>query len=98
VKSARGVHGGRADKTAAVFGGYANLTLWFALHVFFTRFQSRGLGSFNLSLPDIASLDWRAVVLSVLAAVLLFKLHFGVIRTIGAALICGLAFYFLGLR
>ena len=98
LQHARRLQGALAAITAAVVGVIGNLTLWFALHVLFARFEPRGFGPLTLSLPAPASLDWRAVVLSLLAAVLLFRFRVGVIRTIGAVLVAGLAFYVVGPR
>ena len=98
LQHARRLQGALAAITAAVVGVIANLTLWFALHVLFARFAPRTIGPVTLSLPDVSSLDWRAVVLAILAAVLLFRLHTGVIKTIAAALVGGLVFYLLGFR
>lgn len=54
--------------TAAVVGVIANLSVWFALHVWFTSVERHGLG---LWVPDPASLSLSAMALSVLAAALL---------------------------
>ena len=98
LQHARRLQGALAAITAAVVGVIGNLTLWFALHVLFQRFESRRLGPVAISLPDMASLDWRAVILALLAALLLFHLRAGVIRTIAAALLGGLALYLLSPR
>jgi chromate transporter len=98
LQHARRLQGALAAITAAVVGVIGNLTLWFALHVLFARFEPQRLGPLPLSLPDLASLDWRVVALGLLSALLLFHLHAGVIRTIGAALLGGLALYLLGVR
>lgn len=58
--------------TAAVVGVIANLSLWFALHVFFTRMLEPPGALPALTLPDPSSLDLTALALFVLAAVGLF--------------------------
>jgi chromate transporter len=54
--------------TAAVVGVIANLSVWFALNVWFTEVDRNGLG---LWVPDATTLDLSALVLSALAAALL---------------------------
>jgi chromate transporter len=75
------LRGGLATLTAAVVGVIANLAVWFALHVLFTRVGTGGLGW----IPDWTSLDWRASLLSVLAFVLLFWRGVRVIPLLGLA-------------
>ena len=72
--------------TAAVVGVILNLTVWFALHVIFRDVQEAQLGPFYLSSPNLHTIDWTAAGLAVLAAILLFALHRGVIATLA---ICG---------
>ncbi len=56
--------------TAAVVGVIANLSLWFALHVFFNQ-TTPAPAPFATSLPVLHSVDLAALALSGLAAVLL---------------------------
>ena len=76
--------------TAAVVGVILNLSLWFALHVFFAKVEPLWLGPLRLWLPDVATLDLKAVLLSALAALLLLRLKAGIAATLaisgGAAL------------
>ncbi len=73
--------------SAAAVGVIANLAVWFALHVLFARVTQVA----GVDLPDLASLDWRAAVLTVAAmvAMLLFKL--GLVPTLVACALGGLA-------
>ncbi|MCI2398538.1 chromate efflux transporter [Aliiroseovarius subalbicans] len=61
--------------TAAVVGVIANLSLWFALHVFFDNVGRAQLGPFTLAWPDLTSFNAPALVLAALAAVLLLRLN-----------------------
>tara|TARA_R110002094_G_scaffold55611_2_gene66563 strand:- start:138 stop:1430 length:1293 start_codon:yes stop_codon:yes gene_type:complete len=63
--------GALAAITAAVVGVILNLSLWFALHVFFTEVTRRDIGLFTLWQPTLASLDGRVLMLAVLSAFLL---------------------------
>ena len=81
--------------TAAVVGVIANLSLWFALHVLFARVDELHAGPLRLFVPDLASLDPVALVLSALALVLIFALRWSIVATLG---LCGaIALLWLGL-
>jgi chromate transporter len=97
LQHARKLQGALAAITAAVVGVIGNLTLWFALHVLFSRFMPLDVAAFATNVPDLASLDWRALGLSLAAAVLLFRLHAGVVKTLLACLGMGAVLYSLGL-
>ena len=75
-----------AAVTAAVVGVILNLTVWFALNVIFAKADPTWYGVLRLYLPDPASLNPLAVVLALLAVILLFRLHQGIITTLA---ICG---------
>jgi chromate transporter len=76
--------------TAAVVGVILNLTIWFAVHVFFTRVGEASLGPARFVWPDFTSLDWRAVVLAVLAGVLILRRHWSLGPVLGLAALGGL--------
>ncbi|EKF59176.1 chromate transport protein chrA [Agrobacterium albertimagni AOL15] len=86
--------------TAAVVGVILNLAVWFALHVIFTEVEPTtltALGPLTLSLPypSWSSLDWQALVIAVLSAVMIFRFHLGIGKTLLAAGALGLAARFL---
>jgi chromate transporter len=70
--------GGLAAVTAAVVGVIFNLTVWFALHVLFRTLERTSFGL----VPELASIDAGALVLSLIAAGALFILHQGIFRTL----------------
>jgi len=72
-----------AAVTAAIVGVIASLALWFGGHVLFR--------SYDGGLPVWTSLDWRAALLSLVCAALLFRLKWGVLPVLGAAALGGLA-------
>lgn len=90
LQSARRLKGALAALTAAVVGVIANLSLWFAIHVLFARVGDIAAGPLRLAVPDGASLDWRAALLAVLAAGLLFGLKLGVPRLLAVSALGGL--------
>lgn len=83
--------GGLAALTAAVVGVIANLTVWFALHVLFTRTAPAVFGPFTLALPDWTSFDWKVALIGLVSAVLIFKLRWNVMRVLAVAAASGLA-------
>lgn len=74
---------------AAVVGVVLNLSVWFALHVFFTEVTAEKWGWLTLWLPDPASLDWRVPVLAAFCAVLLLRFHLGLIWVLLASALGG---------
>ena len=56
----------------------------------FSRVVNQDLGGLTLSVPEIASFDWRAGVLAAVAAVLIFRLRWNVLRVLGLTALGGL--------
>ena len=84
--------GGLAALTAAVVGVIGNLTVWFALHVIFEDVSTQQMGPLRLLMPDIQTLDMRAVALVLLACLLAFSFKLPVIRLLAATAATGFAF------
>ncbi len=70
--------GALAAISAAVVGVILNLTIWFALHVFFATVTHRTYGVLHLWRPDFATLDWRVIMLAAVCAVLMFRFHWNI--------------------
>ncbi len=87
--------GALASVTAAVVGVILNLSVWFALHVFFAKVEMVRSGPLLLSVPDPSTLDVQAVLLAVLAAILLLRLRFGIAATLAATAATALAWWLL---
>ena len=81
--------GALAAITAAVVGVILNLSVWFGLHVLFGRVE-RIDGWFRPWLPDWAGLDWFALGLTILAALTVLRLHFGIVKTLALCAVLGL--------
>jgi chromate transporter len=81
--------------TAAVVGVILNLTIWFALHVLFPRVEEMRAGPLRWYAFDPASLDWKAAVLAAIAAVLMLRLHRGLVETVAAMALLGILVRFL---
>jgi chromate transporter len=89
------LNGALAGVTAAVVGVILNLSLWFALHVLFARVDAVSLGPLRLWTPELSSISPEVVVLTVLAAVLLLGLRFGIVTTLAIAAAASLAWWLL---
>ena len=77
--------------TAAVVGVIANLAVFFALHTLFSETTRVSAGIVSLELPVLDSISWVAVAIGVVAAGLLFRLRWPVLRTLGVCALLGLA-------
>jgi chromate transporter len=81
--------------TAAVVGVILNLSVWFSLHVFFANVDKVEAGPLVVWMPHWLSLDWRAVVLTALCAVLMLKLHWSIVRVLILSAISGAGLFYL---
>jgi chromate transporter len=79
-----------AGITAAVVGVIANLALYFAMHTLFTDTTQKSWGPVTLELPDPTSLRPVSLAITVVAGVLLFRLRWSVLRTLGVCASLGL--------
>lgn len=68
--------------TAAVVGVIMNLSIWFGLHVLFKTVTREEYWILTLWRPELASIDWKVVLLSALCGVLLLRLHWGIARVL----------------
>ena len=59
-----------------------SLSIWFALHVFFAEVSMQRHGPLVLWWPELESLDWRVILLSLICGVLLLRLHWGISRVL----------------
>jgi chromate transporter len=80
-----------AGITAAVVGVIAKLAVWFAMQVIFTRTGDVTLGPVQILVPDFASLNLVALMLTALASVLVFGLARGPVVVVGALGLAGAA-------
>ncbi|MFM2356720.1 MAG: hypothetical protein RLZZ528_2456, partial [Pseudomonadota bacterium] len=75
---------------AAVVGVITNLSLWFALHLFFSEVPVRGFGPAALPLPDLTTFDPAAAAIAVLAGIALLRLHWPLVPVLGLSALAGL--------
>jgi chromate transporter len=90
LRSHTALTGALAAVTASVVGVVSNLAVWFALHVLFQDHRTLKVGPVALDLPVPSSIDLGALALAAVAAVCLFRLKLGVLRTLGITAALGL--------
>jgi chromate transporter len=77
--------------TAAVVGVIANLALFFALHTLFDRSRALTWGPVDVDLPVLSAWDPVAFAITAIALVLIFRLSWSTMRTLGVCAVLGLA-------
>jgi chromate transporter len=90
LQANRALSAALAAITAAVVGVVANLAIWFGLRVLFREVQPIQAGPFAVDLPVLITLDPVALALAALAAICLFRLRLGVVKTLGITAVAGL--------
>ena len=75
--------------TAAVVGVILNLAIWFALHTLFATVRTITLGPLVLDIPLLASIVVLSLVLSVAAAIAVFRFKVSAITTLLACALIG---------
>ncbi|GLY93959.1 chromate efflux transporter [Actinoplanes sp. NBRC 103695] len=83
--------------TAAVVGVIANLGLYFAVHTLFRETTTVTTGPLNLQLPQPDTVRPVPIVIALIAATLIFKVKWPVLRVLGVCAVLGLAAGLLGL-
>jgi chromate transporter len=78
--------------TAAVVGVILNLALWFSLHVVFRTVAETRVGPLRVLVPEPASLDPVALLITAGAFLALFRFRWGMLRTLASAALAGLLY------
>ncbi len=76
--------------TAAVVGVIANLGVFFGVHTLFEDSAERTWGPVQLLVPEAASLRWEAVGITAIALLLMLRVGWGPLRTLGVCALLGL--------
>jgi chromate transporter len=95
LRANRRLSGALAAVTAAVVGVILNLTIWFALHVLFARVEEVHAGPLRAYVPELATLDWKAAALALVAAALMLRLHRGLVETVAVMALLGILLRFI---
>jgi chromate transporter len=94
LRSNRMLTGALAAITAAVVGVILNLTVWFALHVLFVHVTERRTGFLRWYEFDPLALDLKTAALAVIAALLAFRFHRGLVEIVAIMAVLGIAVRF----
>ncbi len=89
LRSNRALSAALSAISAAVTGVILNLALWFGLHVLFADVGRYEAGPLSVPMPDPTTLQPAALGLSLLAALLLFRLKRGVVTTLAVCACAG---------
>ena len=96
LRSNRRLSGALAAITAAVVGVILNLTVWFVLHVLFAQRRRRCAPGRCAGTRSIRwALDLKAAALALIAGVLAFVLHRGLVEMVVVMAALGIALQFL---
>jgi chromate transporter len=94
LRGARALNAALSAITAAVVGVILNLAVWFALHVLFGEVRPHAVGGTVLEAPVLTSLNVASLVLTLAAAVAVFRFKAGVIPVLLACATAGVLYYF----
>ncbi len=86
-----------AGVTAAVVGVIANLAFYFGVHTLFRDVRTLSLGPLHVQYALFGSFRPVAIVIAAVACLLLFRLRWSVLRTLGASAVLGAGAGLLGL-
>lgn len=81
--------------TAAVVGVVMNLAIWFSINTLFretARIQQYGI---DLLIPVWPTIDWAGVGIALIAFFMLFRLRWGMLKTLLVSVIIGSLWYLL---
>jgi chromate transporter len=82
--------------TAAVVGVVLNLAIWFAIHTVFRETVPVRAFPLSFDAPNFLTVDAWALVLSVAAAIAIFRFKVGMIPTLAACCGAGIVLFLLG--
>ncbi|WP_072396140.1 chromate transporter [Hyphomicrobium sp. CS1GBMeth3] len=81
--------------TAAIVGVIMNLAVWFGLHVVFREVHTFDIFGVGPDLPVLASIDWRAALLSAAAMIAMLRFKTGMVPTLAACALTALGMSYL---
>lgn len=97
LRGNRALSGALSAITAAVVGVILNLAIWFAVHTIFSRVQTVEWGPLRFDAPEWGSVDGWALLLSGAAIVAMFRFKTGMLPTLLATSLAGMALYGAGM-
>jgi chromate transporter len=91
LRSNQRLSGALAAITAAVVGVILNLTIWFVLHVLFANVTEQRAGPLRWYAFDPLAIDLKVAALAIVAAVLAFRFHRGLLQLVAIMAALGIA-------
>ena len=82
---------------ASVTGVILNLAVWFALNTAFGTVTQYNVGPLHLWVPELDTIIWASVAISVIAGVLVFRVKLGTLKVLAIAAGIGIILALLGL-
>ena len=82
--------------TAAIVGVIANLALYFSVHTLFAETRTVESGWLSLELPVWSAYVWEAWLVAAVAALLIFRFRWSVLRVLGVCAALGIILSFAG--
>ncbi|MDP3115920.1 MAG: chromate efflux transporter [Phenylobacterium sp.] len=98
LRGARALNAALAAITAAVVGVILNLAIWFGLHVLFSEVRELAGWGLRLDVPVLWTMNWASLVLTLAAALAIFRFKVGVIPVLLGCAVVGIALHIMGLR
>lgn len=96
LRGNRALSGALSAITAAVVGVILNLAIWFAIHTIFGKVHLVPWGPFSFSAPVPDSVNPWALLLALAAIAAVFHFRIGMVPTLAATSIGGIALYLAG--
>lgn len=96
VRANKALSGALAAITAAVVGVILNLAVWFAVHTIFRKTVAVEGYGLSFDAPVLTSVDFWSLVLSVAAAVAIFRLRVGMLPPLAGSCLAGIGLFLLG--
>jgi len=97
LRGNRSLSGALSAITAAVVGVIVNLAIWFGIHTIFREVHAVAWGPFDLDVPVWGSVNTWALLLSAAAVIAMFRFKLGMVPTLAATSIAGMALYSFGI-
>jgi chromate transporter len=97
LRGNRALAGALSAITAAVVGVILNLAVWFALHTIFAQTRPFAVGPVSFDVPVLSSLNLWALALAAAAVLAVFRFKVGMIQTLAACAVAGVALHLAGL-
>ena len=94
LRGAKALNAALSAITAAVVGVILNLAIWFSVHVLFGEVRPDAVAGTVLEAPVLASLNLASLILTLAAALAVFRFKVGVIPVLLACAAGGVLYYF----